>query len=769
MFKKLLTAFLLLIFYHNVNATKYYVSTAGRDSNNGLSLNRPFKTLNRALKKAKAGDVIWVKAGNYGREYVSFPKNGIKSKPITVIGYRYKPGDIKSSYYKYSKGKALDVRQMPTFDGRSRNTSKIGFVFYKTNNIVVKNIQIQNYGIAVSGIQSKNITFENLVIKNAGGSKYNGVGFRFSDVRNSNNVFKNSTVVNCSMTAYMVYGSNNLIYNCKSYTDEDDGKGRITMNYHVSITGSNNKVVKHHAEHVGNLSHTGHGIVLKSGNYRTENNKIEDCDIVNINGSIEFRHRKVKNNLAKNIRIKGKNSRYSGGIHFRDGASNNIVEGALIDGLKGKNGAISFYDTTEDGGTKLAAENNIVRNTIITNSTLGIRFGTISKSVRAHTIKNNKILNCVFYNVSSLIRNYPKAINTNNKIQNTIISGSKKYYYRNNYTKGWNETYNNYYGNAFKMPKGKGNIAVNPQFVSPSKKIFKLKKGSKIIDKGLKNSLVKRDFYGNLRHKGKSQDIGIFEYGGTIASSPITEPNPPNNNQNNDPRNNKLVANAGKDVRTCSGNRVVLTASGGNRFRWSTGQTTKSITIYPKTNLSQETFKYSVTVYEGNLSATDDVNVTVKSTPKLNLGKDILVRKGRTVTLSSNVNARWYKWSNGSKTKSIRVKPNRTTSYSLVVKGYNGCLKKDEIKLSVSSTKQSTTLESDDIKVYPNPTTNWINIVNSNNRSLSYKLVDSYNKTIKSGTISKNKKVSMAKLKKGIYFLRVFDKNDIVVKKIIRN
>ena len=128
----------------------------------------------------------------------------------------------------------------------------------------------------------------------------------------------------------------NIIEDCKTYADEDDiGSDGRSMDYHIFLTGSDNIIRRHRAEHVGNLRHTGHGLVLKGNGHRTENNLIEDCDVININGSIEFRHRSVKNNIAIDIRIVGINSSSPGGVHFRDGTSFNIVENCVIKNIKG--------------------------------------------------------------------------------------------------------------------------------------------------------------------------------------------------------------------------------------------------------------------------------------------------------------------------------------------------------------------------------------------------------------------------------------------------
>ena len=42
-----------------------------------------------------------------------------------------------------------------------------------------------------------------------------------------------------------------------------------------------------------------------------------------------------------------------------------------------------------------------------------------------------------------------------------------------------------------------------------------------------------------------------------------------------------VTADAGKDQTICAGSSATLTASGGSVYKWSTGATTKSITVSP--------------------------------------------------------------------------------------------------------------------------------------------------------------------------------------------
>ena len=81
--------FYLLIVFASVcqlNATEYYVAKNGSDKNNG-TINKPFKTINKASKKMKAGDVCFIREGVY-HEIVNLKSiNGTVSKPYVFKAY----------------------------------------------------------------------------------------------------------------------------------------------------------------------------------------------------------------------------------------------------------------------------------------------------------------------------------------------------------------------------------------------------------------------------------------------------------------------------------------------------------------------------------------------------------------------------------------------------------------------------------------------------------------------------------------------------------
>ncbi len=76
------------------------------------------------------------------------------------------------------------------------------------------------------------------------------------------------------------------------------------------------------------------------------------------------------------------------------------------------------------------------------------------------------------------------------------------------------------------------------------------------------------------------------------------------------------VVNLGRDQSICQDEPLELSAgSGFSSYLWSTGESTQSITVTTAGN-------YSVTVNDGNCSASDQVGIQVKSLPAVNLGPD---------------------------------------------------------------------------------------------------------------------------------------------------
>ena len=80
------TLYLSVFFITSIYAKIFFVSVNGNDDNGGLSIIQSFKTINKALKLAEAGDTVFVLSGIYN-ETVSFDnKNGEPDNPIVLSG-----------------------------------------------------------------------------------------------------------------------------------------------------------------------------------------------------------------------------------------------------------------------------------------------------------------------------------------------------------------------------------------------------------------------------------------------------------------------------------------------------------------------------------------------------------------------------------------------------------------------------------------------------------------------------------------------------------
>lgn len=139
-------------------------------------------------------------------------------------------------------------------------------------------------------------------------------------------------------------------------------------------------------------------------------------------------------------------------------------------------------------------------------------------------------------------------------------------------------------------------------------------------------------------------------------------------------------ASAGEDRHVCENDiyEVELTASSGDSYLWSTGETTQSIIVSP---LSTTT--YTVTVSAGNQQDTDDVTVFVDPNPNVVIvnGNSVNIMNGDFVTLSAT-GANSYEWNNGATQPNIAVSPSQTTIYE--VRGYiNDCYDEKQVTVNV--------------------------------------------------------------------------------------
>lgn len=127
------------------------------------------------------------------------------------------------------------------------------------------------------------------------------------------------------------------------------------------------------------------------------------------------------------------------------------------------------------------------------------------------------------------------------------------------------------------------------------------------------------------------------------------------------------------------GNLVPMTVENPNQeveYLWSTGETTKSITV-------TDSGDYTVTVKDcKGCIATDTVNVSI-SEVNADAGDDQTICKGGEAMLTATGGGT-YLWSTGETTASIKVSPDQETTYSVTVTSDEGCEASDEVMVTVN-------------------------------------------------------------------------------------
>ncbi len=688
----------------------YYVDVkTGKDSNNGSTENLAFATIGKAVSVATPGSTVWIKAGNYGKETIDNFKDGNIDKPIKFIGYRNTPDDIRSMYYKYGDG-PLKANEMPLLDTGNRNDKSTAFTIKKRKYIIFKNIQLTRYMIGFYNNSSRGIIYENCITKDLGNFVPNGKGGysikqKGRAFRHTGNAIQcrilNSIAINSTHGNFSVNGSFNLLVGNKSYCNEKDIEQ--ATDYYYGTSGNNIIYQDNLAFRDGNLGHSGHGCSIDTPSSApqtvTEYNLVENHTSINQGKAAEFRHANVRYNVIRGLEAYSTRGVIGNGIMIRDGAHDNIVENSYTHDVIY---ATSWAESTEPG--KGSGFNNTYINSVFTNFRF---FSAISLEDKAPEVKGNKYVNCTIDSGQTLLKKNNKTLFSGNKFINCNITNVKD----NGLSKGHTFENCNFYNSFNTYIGNNNNIQSNPKYFSKTN--LRQQVGSGSIDKGKKLNYINTDFDNNVRPQGSSVDIGAFEYNNNSTSSvnanagmdesicvgesvkltasggseyswstgettqsitvspeatktysvTVTEGNESDSDSVEVTVIN-VTADPGPDKSINKGETVTLTASGGNTYLWSTGETTQSISVSPNS-----TTTYSVVVAINGCEDSKEVIVTVNQnnqTINASAGSDQSICIGESVTLTASGGTQ-YSWSTGETTQSITVSPEATKTYLVTV------------------------------------------------------------------------------------------------------
>ena len=131
--------------------------------------------------------------------------------------------------------------------------------------------------------------------------------------------------------------------------------------------------------------------------------------------------------------------------------------------------------------------------------------------------------------------------------------------------------------------------------------------------------------------------------------------------------------NLGRDTTVCVTEPVTLTGGRGDSYLWSTGDTTRNITV-------NQTGIYRLTITRDGCSNSDTISMTIRPLPIVDLGKDTTFCKSSPIVLSGGTGDT-YLWNTGAVTPSLTV--NETGAYKLTITK-DGCSNSDSVNIQVN-------------------------------------------------------------------------------------
>ncbi len=390
----------------------YFVTVNGNGSNDGHSEANAWN-IEHAFSTAKAGDVVYVKAGNYGNKQLIADNTGSAGSPIKFIGYSNTPGDINSdqgSTFKY--GDALDSNKMPLLTGSTPNGEGQGTGIKVLEPYVhIENFQITKFkdGLVSRGHHSyyKNIIITMMGDFNPAHSYPSATSNAFLNhaglgivLEGDNSELHNSFVLNCGTQAITFQSGNSIK---ASFNDTYSDNNINPTDYYFLIGGgtTNSSFTNTNVHRVGALTHLGHGIVAK-GVDAISGNTVDGFTIINTFLEVQFP--KTTNNTFKNGTVLKEvnvntGTKDAGGMRLANGSRNNHYENIVL-----TNCSIKFSDWNDGlaGDVNDASDNNTFENIEVKDAFSAIAFSHFLETNNASSADNNIFTNCTFSNIDYL-------------------------------------------------------------------------------------------------------------------------------------------------------------------------------------------------------------------------------------------------------------------------------------------------------------------------------------------------------------------------------
>ena len=239
----------------------------------------------------------------------------------------------------------------------------------------------------------------------------------------------------------------------------------------------------------------------------------------------------------------------------------------------------------------------------------------------------------------------------------------------------------------------------------------------------------------------------------------------------------KPTVNLGNDTVLCFGESITLDADTGfASYLWSDGTTMQTLDTDGSTSGATD---YSVLVLTANdCPATDTINVSVNTEVLVDLGVDTAFTdsntQGTSYLLDAGPGFASYLWSTGATSQTLLTDSGTDGQIWVVVTNSSGCEGTDTVfidfKLSINGGLTVST-----ISMYPNPTSDVINISVSNFTALgevNVKILDITGKVVMSERLQGNSNTlnetyDVSKLATGTYFVQFESNGEVVTRQFV--
>ena len=579
------------------SGTVYYVSSSsGNDQNDGLSSQKPLKSIDRAQDRVKPGDYVLLKRGDQWNTRLIVKKSGSKGQYITYASYGKgaKP-IIMSALYGVDIVRGMEIT-MATIAIRGVNYIQIDNIHVKTSGTgsnrtkddgiqigdgakyaIVSNCIAQgiashgNWGIRVTVGKLPNTTYPQ-VLNSEVFNYFANLGTQLWPYDGKHGIEEGGLIENCISRDPIPANSivkapwENLMINRGNFNGFVIRKNKV-YNYAISgieTFGAKNVVVEYN-EVYSPINYNAGGRAIKAGGYNSSAQTASGVGEL-YSENIIIRYNKVHD-------ITRGNTNHVNGIDANNSKSGEIY-GNLVYNVK--NHGIKVPSKVNGQGWR------IHHNTVLNCGEDGIHIYSTGSNAADVTIYNN-IVQGKKFDINCVVNGTSKKIPGKNNI-----------------------LLNNKAGGDYRGEGDTGGSLTN-LFVNSSKHDYRLAKGSAAIDKGTKISDYLRDQTG-VAIAGQP-DIGAFEYPGETTAPPAAN----------------LSVSAGSDVTiTLPTNRASFQAqaSGTNgasvSYRW-TKNSGPSATLTNTTSAKLElqdaqegTYVLSVAASANGKTASDEVRLIVK-------------------------------------------------------------------------------------------------------------------------------------------------------------